>query len=877
MILILSAVSARAQDAGVAAEVIVNPTAQCAGSPPYPSSEKASGVRGVVVLRVTLSGTGAVTALEVGPGLGSAFDQAALESAKECHFTGASRGGVPVPAIIELSVEFTPPVEPWVLEGVVVGELGEPLSGAEIRFGGQAAIANGKGRFHLEYDAVPAGDAWVMVSNEGFANKGFPEVFRAGQTTRVKYVLLKQKVGETRIEGSRLLETLPDVDHTPQVSRFTITRADIDKNPGALEDIARVVQQIPGVAADPDLLATFFVRGGGPEEVVFYLDGVPLTNPYHLGGFASIFNPMMIDSADFFAGGIPARYEPALSGAFEVKYATGETNKPKLWADLSMLTAKMRADVPMGQEGLSATISLRRSYLEAYFAVLAAFKIFGSNVVAPDITELLARVNYHHGNHTTTASVIYAADGLNFVIKPGEQVLVNFQGGLAISNVSQLLILQHKIALAGDSGLEFTAAYTRDTNSISVDSTLPFSNDARREDGLVRGDLKWSWSDHNRSAAGFQFAHRFLGLLGKVVDSRDVAPWINEPFVQTYSPYLEIAPNVTRNLVSAYAEHTWRPIEAFSVEGGGRAQFDLSSEQWSGSARLGAAVTLPKIATVLKASVGIAAQPSLIPLYLDPKVGNPHLLPERSWTGIIGLEQPLPFEAFLRLEGWVKYLDRLVVNPDSPQKLAQIEAAGGQVFSNLGTGLAKGVDLLFLGRTRYFSYGASAALLFADRHNPLATGVQDYPAPWDQRFTLAAHVSFSPNNKWLFTARTSISTPDPSARFNFRTGRPYTPVLGFVKTNPGERCPDGCFVPVFADTNSARYPGFYEISARAERRFRLGPLDMAAYLEVMNLTNSTNLFARIYDTGDYAAGTEPKSGAFNHLPIRPFLGVRAEY
>ena len=41
-------------------------------------------------------------------------------------------------------------------------------------------------------------------------------------------------------------------------------------------------------------------------------------------------------------------------------------------------------------------------------------------------------------------------------------------------------------------------------------------------------------------------------------------------------------------------------------------------------------MTLPKIATVLKASVGIAAQPSLIPLYLDPKVGNPHLLPERS-------------------------------------------------------------------------------------------------------------------------------------------------------------------------------------------------------------------------------------------------------
>ncbi len=140
-------------------------------------------------------------------------------------------------------------------------------------------------------------------------------MFRAGRATHARYALPKEKVLETRVEGSRLLPTVPEPDRTPQVSKYTITRADIDRTPGALEDVARVVQQVPGVAADPDLLASFYVRGGGPEEIVFYLDGVPLTNPYHLGGFASIFNPMLIESADFYAAGIPAQYEPALSGA----------------------------------------------------------------------------------------------------------------------------------------------------------------------------------------------------------------------------------------------------------------------------------------------------------------------------------------------------------------------------------------------------------------------------------------------------------------------------------------------------------------------------------------------------------------------------------
>jgi len=871
LLVVAVAVPSLAQDAG-APEVVVAPVASCPSVPEYPSSERGTGVAGAVVLRVTLSAKGEVDDLQVGQGLAPAFDKAALDSATLCKFTAATRNGTGVPAIIELTVDFALPAEPWILEGEVVGELGEAMTGAEVSYGGQRTTASPQGRFRLEFLTLPAGDAWVLVNKEGYAEKGFPEVFRAGRTTRVRYVLNKERVGgETRIEGSRLLPALPDVDHTPQVSHFSITKADIDRNPGALEDVTRVIQQIPGVAADPDLLATFFVRGGGPEEVVFYLDGVPLTNPYHLGGFASIFNPMMIESADFFSGGIPARYEPALSGAFEVRYATGETKKLRVWADVSMLTAKFRVDAPIS-EGLSATVAMRRSYFEAYFKILQEFKLFGSNAVAPDITELLVRVNYKRGNHTTTLSYIHASDGLDFIVKPGEQVLVNFAGGLKISNTSQLAILQHRIDLAGDTQIELTGAYTYDHNTIALvpgkigevevaGSGRKFSNDASRDDILVKGDLTWSHSASNRTGLGVQYAYRRLALLGEVTDSRATATWTNEPFVETYLPYVDINPDVRRHLFAIYGEHTWKPFEAFSIEGGGRAQFDAASGQVSGSARLGAAVSLPTIKTALKVSVGVAAQPSLIPLQQDPILGNPNLKPERSFTGIVGIEQPLPFEALLRLEGWVKALDQLVVNPDTPQLLAEIEATGAPVYRNLGTGLAKGVDLLFLGRTRYFSYGASAALLFSDRHNPLAAVVKDYPAPWDQRFTFAAHVSFSPNNKWLFTGR-----------FNYRTGRPYTPVIRFTRDDANQR-----FLPVFGATNGDRYPGFYEFNARAERRFRFGPLDMAVYLEVLNLTNSQNLFAKLYDQGNFGKSVEPEAGSFNHLPIRPFLGVRAEY
>src|SRR5262249_11417035 len=153
---------------------------------------------------------------------------------------------------------------------------------------------------------------------------------------------------------------------------------------------------------------------------------------------------------------------------------------------------------------------------------------------------------------------------------------------------------------------------------------------------------------------------------------------------------------------------------------------------------------------------------------------------------------------------WGKYLDHLVANPDSPAALARLEASGQPVFQNVGTGFARGADLLFMGRTRHFFYGASMGLLWSDRTNPLAQDPTTYPTPWDQRFTSALNLSWSPNDHWLITGKLS-----------FRTGRPYTPVMSFVNGTP-----------VFGAPDSARYPAFYELSARAEYRFNVWQLKM---------------------------------------------------
>lgn len=846
-----------APDAG---PVIDPPTASCQGAPQYPPSERASGIHGVVSLRITLDADAGVTARTVTASPGPAFETEALASLERCTLKPARVDGVPAPSIIELNIEFVPPVLPWTLRGEVVGELGQALPGATVSLAGQDARTDEGGRFSLTLDSLPPGDAWVTVEREGYALKGFPEVFRGGQTTTVRYALVKSRGFETRVEGSRLLPSVPDADQSPQVSRFSLTRADIDRTPGALEDISRVVQQLPGVAADPDLLANFFVRGGGPDETIVFIDGVPLSNPYHLGGFASIINPLLIDSADFYAGAAPARYEPALSGVLDVKYVRGDTKKVKVIADVSALTAKVRADVPLGLEGLSAVVSFRRSYMEAYFAVLKAFKLFGQNVVAPDITEGFARVSYRRGVHLTMLTFTHASDGFNLVVKPGEEVLINFSGDLKLNNTAQIVSLRHEVDLPGDSELSFTAAYLRDQNVFDTQGTIDLATAALRNDVVGRADLKWVFSPRNRSSAGVQYAHRQIELTGTVSDSRGVAPWAREPIVDNRRPALGIQPRLTRNLLSAYAEHTFRPIDALAFEGGARAQYDVSNSLFTGSARLAGSLTLPTL-TVLKVSGGYVLQPVQTPLALDPTYGNPKLQPERAASLIVGLEQPLPFEALLRIEGWSKWLSDLVVNPDSLAGVAEREAAGLPAYTNGGTGLAYGVDAMLFGRTRQFSYNLGVGVLRADRTNPLAAGRSTYPVQWEQQFTAGAGVSWSPNSKWLVTTRA-----------NFRTGRPYTPITTFV--------PDGTnsfWVPQYGPTSGARYPFFFELGLRGEHRFQWGPLQCSFYVEVLNVTNTMNVFSWVYGEGNFAEGVQPNQGRFTHLPIRPFLGLRAEY
>lgn len=116
---------------------------------------------------------------------------------------------------------------------------------------------------------------------------------------------------------------------------------EIEKSPGSNRDISRIVRSYPGVAFSPvgyrnDLI----VRGGGPSENKFFMDGIEIPNINHFatqgatGGPVSIVNADLIREINFYTGAFPADRAGALSSVLDFKLRDGNAERQTFKATL---------------------------------------------------------------------------------------------------------------------------------------------------------------------------------------------------------------------------------------------------------------------------------------------------------------------------------------------------------------------------------------------------------------------------------------------------------------------------------------------------------------------------------------------------------------
>lgn len=220
---------------------------------------------------------------------------------------------------------------------------------------------------------VPPGIYRLQASFLGYKTELTPE-YRVNHVT--PYVQIELE--EENASLNEVVVTASPFQKVPEspVSLRVIGLQEIEKAPGANRDISRVVQNYPGVAFSPigyrnDLI----VRGGGPSENRFYLDGVEIPNINHFstqgasGGPVGLIDADLIRSVKFYSGAFPADKGNALSSVLDFSLRDGDMERNSLKATLGASEVSLSSNGHIGNK-TSYLVSVRQSYLQALFKIL---------------------------------------------------------------------------------------------------------------------------------------------------------------------------------------------------------------------------------------------------------------------------------------------------------------------------------------------------------------------------------------------------------------------------------------------------------------------------------------------------------------------------
>lgn len=223
------------------------------------------------------------------------------------------------------------------------------------------------------FTGIDPGFKQLVVSLVGFQTTLSPEIQVQGNQT----TFLDIPVNETtQVLNEFVVKRNPNAKKIESpLSVTNIGVQEIEKSAGVNRDVSKLIQTLPGVAVTDPNRNDLIVRGGGPSENVFYLDGIeiPVINHFTTqgssGGVVGIINPDFVQDISFYTGAYPANRTNALSSVMEIRQREG--NKERVQGKLSIgaSDAAFTLDGPIGEKS-NFIISARQSYLQLLFSVI---------------------------------------------------------------------------------------------------------------------------------------------------------------------------------------------------------------------------------------------------------------------------------------------------------------------------------------------------------------------------------------------------------------------------------------------------------------------------------------------------------------------------
>lgn len=255
----------------------------------------------------------------------------------------------------------------------------EPLIGALVKVinSEDGAVTDENGKYQLE---TRLGTFAFTASYIGYDTLvKYNVVVTSGNLQNVDFDLevSQTELAEVLVAGAKINSARAATNLSP-LSVQTMTVEEIRSNPGGNFDISKVIQALPGVAGSTGFGGfrnDLILRGGAPNENVYFLDGIeiPVLNHFSTqgsaGGPTGIINTAFTKEVRLSTSAFPAQTDNALSGVFEIFQREGNPQKLQSNIRLSASEVAISADGPINQN-TTFLASVRRSYLQLLFELI---------------------------------------------------------------------------------------------------------------------------------------------------------------------------------------------------------------------------------------------------------------------------------------------------------------------------------------------------------------------------------------------------------------------------------------------------------------------------------------------------------------------------
>ena len=698
-----------------------------------------------------------------------------------------------------------------------------PLLGANVIIEGteKGAISDENGFFEITNISPKSYN--LSISYVGYQSKKIFNIIiksKGNQTLEILLVESSEELDEIIIYESPFKKSA----ETP-LSVNTFSRVEIESYPGADNDVTKVVQSMPGLSPSVGGFRNdIIIRGGAPNETVYYLDEIEIPNINHFstqgsaGGPQGMINISFIDEVTLSTSAFGVEYDNPLSGVLQFNQKNGNPKEISGNFRFGASDSAITIEGPFSESDDNTTFifSARKSYLQFLFELIGL-------PIRPDYWDFQWKVNHKIDDYNSINFIglgaiddfsVEAPDDFDFTQQSFLEQVPIIQQNSTTTGVSWIRKFKEKkgqfiLALSTNKLKNIFSRYVDNENL----NGLYFRNDSHEWETKLRlktvnyvNDWKISWggniqySDYFNNTSDLYNQAEYLtkfnfykyGLFGNISKSffenkLDVSMGIRSD-EDTFSSGSNITNNLSPRLSTSLSISKDRRLK------------------WNSS--LGTYYKIP-VYTVLgfKNSLGEFTN-------LDAKY-------TRSNHIVTGFDYALGNASKISVEGFLKKYNQFPISVvdgvSLANKGADFEVLGNENIVTEGKGKTRGLEFLFQQKLTNNFYGIFSYTFFKSEFTNING---DYlPSVWDSKHLSSFSGGYKLKRNW-----------EISSRWRFSGKTPYVPYdLDASLANYPNMILD------YSQLGNVKLGNFSQVDIRFDKKWNKENISINFFIEILNL------------------------------------------